>query len=69
MGLVVSLEHWDAGSISSPAQWLKGSGVAAAVRWIQSLAQDLPCAAGAAVKTSNGMGLKTSSRIGVNMLV
>ena len=50
-------------------QWLEGSGVAAAVRWIQSLAQDLPCAAGAAVKTSNGMGLKTSSRIGVNMLV
>ena len=40
-------------------QWVKGSRVAtavvqfAAVAWIQSLAQELPYAAGAAVKTNN----------------
>ena len=39
-----------------PVQWVKGSGVAAAVvqvtaaAWIQSLAQELPYATGAAIK-------------------
>ena len=27
-GSTASWEHWDAGSILSPAQWVKGSGVA-----------------------------------------
>ena len=31
MGLAASLEHWDTGSIPSPAQWVKGSGTATAV--------------------------------------
>ena len=35
-----------AGLIHSPGQWVKGSGVA----WIQSLAQELPQASGAAIK-------------------
>ena len=44
------------GSIPWPAQLLKGSGIAtvvaevAAVAWIQSLAQGLPHATGAAIK-------------------
>ena len=44
------------GSLRSPAQWVKGSGVAVAaaevtaVAWIQSLAQGLPNAAGVAIK-------------------
>ena len=35
----------------SPAQWAKGSGVATAVAWIQSLAQELPYAVSRAIKT------------------
>jgi len=38
------------GSIPSLAQWIKGSGVAAAVNQIQSLAQELPCATGVATR-------------------
>ena len=43
------------GSIPGPAQWVKGSGVAAvaqvtAVALIQSLARELPYATGAAIK-------------------
>ena len=34
----------------APEQWVKGSGVAAAVAQIQSLAQELPYAAGVAIK-------------------
>ena len=30
-GSAASLEHWDAGLIPSPAQWVKGSSIAAAV--------------------------------------
>ena len=46
------LQCQDAGSIPSPAQWVKGSGIAAAVAWItavaqiQSLAWELPYALG-----------------------
>ena len=44
------------GSIPSLLQWVKGSGIAAAVAWvtaaaqIQSLAWEIPYAAGAAIK-------------------
>ena len=38
------------GLIPGPAQYIKGFGTAAAAAWIQSLAQQLPCAAGAAIK-------------------
>ena len=47
------------GSIPSPVQWVKGSDIAPAVAqvinvtWIQSLAQELPYAMGAAVKLKN----------------
>ena len=37
-------------SIPGPVQWVKGSGVATAVARIQSLAQELPYAKGAAIK-------------------
>ena len=52
MGLVVSLQRWNADSIPGFAQWVKRSGVAAAVAkattvgQIWSLAQVLPHAAG-----------------------
>ena len=36
--------------IPGPVQWVKGSGVATAVARIQSLAQELPYAKGAAIK-------------------
>ena len=36
-----------------PAQWVKGSGIAAASAWIQSLARELPYAVGAAAKQTN----------------
>ena len=36
--------------IPSPAQWVKGSGAATAVAWIQSLAGELPYAMGVAIK-------------------
>ena len=39
-----------AGLIPGPAQWVKGSGVAAALARIQPLARDLPRAAGVATK-------------------
>ena len=38
------------GSIPSQAQWCKRSGIAAAVAQIQSLAQEVPCAMGVAIK-------------------
>ena len=44
------------GSIPSPAQWIKGSGVATTVAWvaarasIQPLAQEHPCAMGVFIK-------------------
>ena len=38
------------GSIPSPAQWVKGSDVAAAVAQIQSLAPERPYVMGAVVK-------------------
>ena len=38
-----------AGLMPSPAQQVKGSGVAAAAAWIQSLVQDLPYAAGVTI--------------------
>ena len=47
---------WDAGWIPGPAQWVKGSGTVTAVvqvaaeAWIQSLAWELPYAAGVALK-------------------
>ena len=31
-------------------EWVKGSGIAAAAAWIQSLAQELPYATGGAIK-------------------
>ena len=37
------------GLIPSPAQWVKGSCIAAAAAWIQSLAQELPYAARACI--------------------
>ena len=41
-------------------QWVKASGVAAAVAQIQSLAQELPYAVGAAIKTTKKrLGMKT----------
>ena len=39
----VVMEVWI--SIPGPVQWVKGSGVAVSVAWIQSLAQELPYAA------------------------
>ena len=38
------------GSIPSPAQWVKGSSVASAAAWTQSLAGELPYAMGVALK-------------------
>ena len=38
------------GSIPGLAQWVKGSGVAAAVAQLQSLAQELPYAADVSIK-------------------
>ena len=49
------------GLISSSAQWVKGSGVAVAVAQIQSLARELPCAAGVALK---GEGMTHGSCLG-----
>ena len=40
------------GSIPIPAQLVKGSIVATAVAWIQLLLQELPYAAGVAIKTN-----------------
>ena len=51
------------GSIPRLAQWVKGSGIATAVvqvvavAWIQSLATELPCAAGAAIGEKKGNNL------------
>ena len=41
--------------IPSPAQWFKGSDVAAAVAQIQSLVQELPYAVGVAITKVNGL--------------
>ena len=38
------------GSIPGPAQWVKGSDIAAAAVWIQSLAREFPYAPGMAIK-------------------
>lgn len=38
------------GSIPTPGQWVKGSALAAAAAWIQSLAWKLPYAVGATFK-------------------
>ena len=55
MGLEFDCSGWDCcrgtGSIPSPAKWVQGSSVAAATAQIQSLAQKLPYARGAAIKT------------------
>ena len=37
------------GSIPGPVQWVKGSGVAAATAWIQSLVREFPYATGMAM--------------------
>ena len=37
------------GSIPGPTQWVKGSGIAAAVAWFQSLAWEIPCAMGTVI--------------------
>ena len=42
--------------IPSPAQWVKGSGTAVAVARIQLLAQELPYAAGAAIRRKKKCG-------------
>lgn len=42
--------HEDVGSIPGLTRWVKGSGIAAAVARIQSLAQEFSYAAGAAIK-------------------
>ena len=39
MGLVVSLQHWDAGSIPGLAQWLKGASVAAPAAQVITVVQ------------------------------
>ena len=39
MVLAVSLQHQDAGLVPDPAQWVKGSGVAAAIAWVTVVAQ------------------------------
>ena len=39
--------------IPSPVQWVRGLGVGTAAAWIQSLAQELPCAMGATMKFLN----------------
>lgn len=39
MGLEVSLQHQDTGSIPSPAQWIKGSGVTIVMVWVTTAAQ------------------------------
>ena len=41
MGLAAHLEHWDAGLIPGLAQWVKGSGVIAAVVWVTAVDLDL----------------------------
>ena len=38
------------GSVPAPVQWIKGSSVAIAAAWIQSLAQELLHATGTAIK-------------------
>ena len=48
---------WEgADPIPGSAQWIKGSGVAAAATQSQSLAQELPCAAGVAIKRKKEKG-------------
>ena len=39
MGLAASLETWERGSIPSLAQWVKGSGTAAAAALVATVAQ------------------------------
>lgn len=41
MGSAVSMQRQDLGSSPSPAQWVGGSGVAAAAAWVSSLAREL----------------------------
>ena len=41
------------GLIPGLVQWVKGSGVAIAVAWIQSLAWEFPYATGAAIEQTN----------------
>lgn len=49
--LAASLQHQDdAGPIPGLARWVKGSSVAAAAAWIQSLARELPHAVGVAIQ-------------------
>ena len=44
----------EASSIPSPAQWIEGSGIAAATAQIQTLGQERPYAVGVAIKKRGG---------------
>ena len=51
------------GSIPGPGQWVKGSGIAAPAAQIQSLAQELPYAAGAAIKKEKARNSRCGSAV------
>ena len=62
MGSAVSLQHWDAGSIPGPTQWVKGSYTAIAVSELQIPGPGTPYALGWPKKRSRAKKTNNNSK-------
>ena len=62
-GSAASLQHQDAGSIPGLAQWVKESGVATAVTWVEAVAEIWPMCQGVAKKKKKNGGSQHNLRM------